>query len=221
MSKLEEKKLNKGPDLSDLNKPRGEGLADLIPTPPEPEASAEPQTAPDPGPPVSTPNRRSPDLPDIAPDLEATAPDAPTESVPESRPAGKQKARTGNDKDFGAVYVTENVRKRFDKYRHDQRLTNAQVVMKAVSKLHSELSDVVGAAKYSTAPVDPLFPPDPSAVKYAGGGSAQIVYATTPEQATVLETIGAEIGFSTRSTWLAPVLNAFLPGRKERAGGSV
>ncbi|MFT9493241.1 hypothetical protein ACM0A0_24475 [Mycobacteroides abscessus subsp. abscessus] len=222
MSKLEEKKLNKGPDLSDLNKPgRGEGLADLIPPPPEAEASAGQPTPSTSAPTEGPANKRSPDLPDIGPaDAEADTPEAPAEPETQASSGSKQKTRTGNDKDLGAVYVSENVRKRFDKYRHDNRLTNAQVVRKAVSTLHSELPEVIAAARYSTEPEDPLFPADPSAVKYAGGGSAQIVYATTPEQSGVLDAIGKQIGFSTRSTWLAPVLNAFLPGRKDRAPAS-
>ncbi|MGC7247325.1 hypothetical protein RBA15_22395, partial [Mycobacteroides abscessus subsp. massiliense] len=62
----------------------------------------------------------------------------------------------------------------------------------------------------------PLFPADPAAVKYLGGGPAQIMYAATPEQSAVLDRLGAEHGFSARSTWLAPVLNHFLPGRKDK-----
>lgn len=220
MSKLEEKKLNKGPDLSDLNKPRGEGLADLIPPAPAPEESVGSETAPEAPVPAGAGTGRSPGLDAAGDPADESNVDPSTtvdrEAEGDTRtPADRQRA----GKDFGAVYVNESVRKRFDKYRHDQRLTNAQVVLKAVSDLHSELPEVIAAAKYSTAPVDPLFPADPSAVKYLGGGPAQIVYATTEDQAKVLDTIGEGLGFKTRSTWLAPVLNAFLPGRKERGSG--
>jgi hypothetical protein len=67
--------------------------------------------------------------------------------------------------------------------------------------------------------VNPLFPADPSAVRYVGGGSVQIGFSATSEQEQVLDRIGAELGFDTRSTWIAPVLNAFLPGRKDAAPG--
>ncbi|SKK25579.1 hypothetical protein [Mycobacteroides abscessus] len=200
MSKLQEKSVNKGPDLSDLNNPgRGHGLADLIPPAADGPPPADPLTG----------GGRSPDLPE--PD--AATPDETAETATD--PGSKGRPRSPG-KDLAAVYVSENVRKRFDKYRHDQRLTNAQVVLRAVSSLHSELAEVIAAARYSTAPVDPLFPADPAAVKYLGGGPAQIMYAATPEQGAVLDRLGAEHGFSARSTWLAPVLNHFLPGRKDK-----
>jgi hypothetical protein len=56
-------------------------------------------------------------------------------------------------------------------------------------------------------------------VRYLGGGSVQIAFSPTPEQEQVIDRIGAEIGFATRSTWIAPVLNAFLPGRKDSQPG--
>jgi hypothetical protein len=60
-----------------------------------------------------------------------------------------------------------------------------------------------------------MFPADPSAVRYLGGGSVQIGFSPTLEQEEVIDRIGAQLGFGTRSTWIAPVLNAFLPGRKD------
>jgi hypothetical protein len=52
-------------------------------------------------------------------------------------------------------------------------------------------------------------------VRYVGGGSVQIGFSPTADQEEVLDRIGADLGFETRSTWIAPVLNAFLPGRKD------
>ncbi|MGC7304385.1 hypothetical protein RA993_23425, partial [Mycobacteroides abscessus subsp. abscessus] len=87
----------------------------------------------------------------------------------------------------GGVYVSSGVKKRFEKYRHDSRLTNVQVVLQAVGEKHAELQDIIEAAKYSAAPVNPLFDEDPSTVRYLGGGSAQISFAPTEAQAAKLD----------------------------------
>ena len=89
------------------------------------------------------------------------------------------------------------------------------MVLEAISTKHDDLGDIIKGATVSTAPVNPLFPADPSAVRYLGGGSVQIAFSPTPDQEQVIDRIGAELGFDTRSTWIAPVLNAFLPGRKD------
>ena len=90
-------------------------------------------------------------------------------------------------------------------------------MLEAISSKHDELADIINESAFSTAPVNPLFPADPSAVRYVGGGSVQIGFSATPEQEQVIDQIGTELGFDTRSTWIAPVLNAFLPGRKDSA----
>jgi hypothetical protein len=129
-----------------------------------------------------------------------------------SRGPGRPRTRT---KPVSAVYVSPGVKQRFDAYRHKARATNLQVVLEAISSKHDELRDIIDSAAVSTAPVDPLFPADPSAVRYLGGGSVQIGFSPTAEQERVIDRIGADLGFDTRSTWIAPVLNAFLPGRKD------
>ena len=113
--------------------------------------------------------------------------------------------------------MTAGVKKRFEKYRHDSKSTNLQVVLEAISALHktNELGQIIEQSRYSTAPVNDLFPADPSAVRYLGGGSSQISFSPTPQQEAVIDEIGRGLGFDTRSTWIAPVLNAFLPGRKD------
>jgi hypothetical protein len=107
------------------------------------------------------------------------------------------------------------VKQRFEAYRHKKKSTNLQVVLEAISSKHDELPEVIKDATFSTAPVGELFPADPSAVRYLGGGSVQIAFSPTPEQEQVIDRIGGELGFDTRSTWLAPVLNAFLPGKRD------
>ncbi|WP_233151363.1 hypothetical protein [Mycobacterium lehmannii] len=113
------------------------------------------------------------------------------------------------------MYVSPGVKSRFDAYRHRRKATNLQVVLEAISAKHGELAEIIKGSTFSTAPVNPLFPADPSAVRYLGGGSVQIGFSPTAEQEQVIDRIGAELGFDTRSTWIAPVLNAFLPGRKD------
>jgi hypothetical protein len=128
------------------------------------------------------------------------------------RRPGRPRTRT---KPTTAVYVSPGVKQRFEAYRHKRKATNLQVVLEAISSKHSVLGDIIKQSAVSTAPVDPLFPADPSAVRYLGGGSVQIGFSPTPEQEQVIDRIGAELGFDTRSTWIAAVLNAFLPGRKD------
>jgi hypothetical protein len=193
-------------DLSDLGapaKPRGAGLADLVgerpattprPRPAPAEHSADPAPAP-------TPIRAIPTAQDVA------------------EPTGRNGRRPGRPRTrvrpVTAVYVSPGVKQRFEAYRHKQKATNLQVVLEAISTKHDDLGNIIKAATVSTAPVNPLFPADPSAVRYLGGGSVQIAFSPTAEQEKVIDRIGAELGFDTRSTWIAPVLNAFLPGRKD------
>jgi hypothetical protein len=89
------------------------------------------------------------------------------------------------------------------------------VVLEAISSKHPELANIIRDSTFNIAPVNPLFPADPSAVRYLGGGSVQIGFSPTPQQEEKIDEIGQSLGFETRSTWIAPVLNAFLPGRKD------
>ncbi|MFA4085188.1 hypothetical protein ONA92_26200 [Mycobacteroides salmoniphilum] len=201
-------------DLSDLNAPaapqrRGGGsLANLVgqptPSPGPDEAPAGPVMAP---PPADTHAPATPAV--VAP---VAPPVTPLVSAPvTSSTAGSVK----KGKPINSVYVAEGVKKRFEKYRYDHKLTNVQVVLQAVADQREALAQVIKESRYDTAPVNPLFPSDPKTVKYLGGGSAAVTFKPTVEQAEVLDEIGGEIGFDKRSTWLAPVLNSFLPGKRE------
>ncbi len=209
MSKLTRQELP-AEDLGDITKPksRGAGLAGLVG-----DVSATP-LAPAPG----LPERGQPDpVPDPQPVSAPPAAVAPVRLAPEApitRKPGRPRTRT---KPASAVYVTAGVKKRFEKYRHDNKSTNLQVVLEAISALHKadKLDQIIRESRYSTAPVNDLFPADPSAVRYLGGGSSQISFSPTPEQEAVIDRIGTDLGFDTRSTWIAPVLNAFLPGKKD------
>ena len=205
MSNLREQNMP-SEDLSDLGtpaKPRGAGLADLVGE--TPAAT-----------PVTRPGR--PDRPQAEP--AAPTPIRPVTTAEDvAETAGRNGRRPGRPRTrvrpVTAVYVSPGVKQRFETYRHKQKATNLQVVLEAISTKHDDLTDIIKAATVSTAPVNPLFPADPSAVRYLGGGSVQIAFSPTPEQEQVIDRIGAELGFETRSTWIAPVLNAFLPGRKD------
>lgn len=190
-------------DLSDLGSPapRGAGLAGLVGTAPSP---ARPQRV----------ESDRPAAPEPVPQTVASAPPTVEPAVRRSGKPGRPRTRV---KPTSAVYVSPNVKQRFEAYRHKQKATNLQVVLEAISSKHGELADIIRAARFNTAPVNPLFPADPSAVRYLGGGSVQIGFSPTAEQEEVIDRIGAELGFDTRSTWIAPVLNAFLPGRKDAA----
>jgi hypothetical protein len=206
MSKLREQGMP-NEDLSDLGspaKPRGAGLADLVGD----RAAPPPRTLPTDAAPqeeqgaVPTPLRAV----DMASDV------AESTSERRSRRPGRPRTRS---KPVTAVYVSPGVKTRFEAYRHKQKATNLQVVLEAISARHGELPEIIKTSTFSTAPVNPLFPADPSAVRYLGGGSVQIGFSPTPEQEQVIDRIGAELGFDTRSTWIAPILNAFLPGRRD------
>jgi hypothetical protein len=189
-------------DLSDLGAPaaRGAGLSGLLSPGVDERAPAPPA---------------SPSRPDGQPDHSAPATvDTPAQTARRARRPGRPRTRS---KPVSAVYVSPGVKQRFEAYRHKQKATNLQVVLEAISTKHDELSDIIKKSAFSTAPVNPLFPADPSAVRYVGGGSVQIGFSATPQQEEVIDRIGSELGFDTRSTWIAPVLNAFLPGRKDSA----
>jgi hypothetical protein len=193
-------------DLGDLVvlPERGAGLSGLLD-----DASAS-EAGPEPGEPASEPDS----LPgaQVAPAI--VAPVRSVSPTPTTRKPGRPRTRT---KPASAVYVTAGVKKRFEKYRHDNKATNLQVVLEAISAMHKsdKLAQIIEESRYSTAPVNDLFPADPSAVRYLGGGSTQISFSPTPEQEAVIDQIGKTLGFDTRSTWIAPVLNAFLPGKKD------
>ena len=208
MSKLREQSMP-NEDLSDLGAPakRGTGLADLV-------GATAPPVDVEPG---SNGHLGLAAAEDPASEFVAEEPLAAASVLPDrgrGRRPGRPRTRT---KPVSAVYVSSGVKQRFEAYRHKQKATNLQVVLEAISSMHKELADVIRESTVSTAPVNPLFPSDPSAVRYLGGGSVQIGFSATAAQEEVLDRLGAELGFDTRSTWIAPVLNAFLPGRKDSA----
>ncbi|OWM07863.1 hypothetical protein B7435_07080 [Mycolicibacterium peregrinum] len=204
-------------DLGDLTRPknRAAGLANLVNAGP-PRAVRGPEQGADAEVPSSA-ESNAPAAPQAtSASLIAAAPAAAPRTA--ARKPGRPRTR---NKPTSAVYVSPGVKKRFEKYRHDNKMTNLTVILQAISAKHKagELEGIINKSRYSTVPKDDLFPADPSAVRYLGGGDSQISFALTPEQEEVLDGITKTLGFETRSTWIAPVLNDFLPGKKELAAG--
>lgn len=225
MSKLEAQR-PPAEDLADLSAPapsRGAGAAELLGPPGEPLAPWEDLTS-------TGAQENSADVAggettgrDSASRVEENAENAETGggSAGTGRPrSGRRPTKTPRSRAGGnsaaAVYTSVGVRQRFERYRHKTKQTNLQVVLEAVGSKIDELEQIIADAKVNTTPVNPLFDADPSAVRYIGGGSVQIGYIPTPEQEKKLDEIGRRLGIETRSTWLAPVLNAFLPGHKDK-----
>lgn len=221
MSKLEAQK-PPAENLADLSAPapaRGVGAADLLGPPGEPLAPWEP--------PATDVEENSTDSADDGTPADDADGGGDGNSVPDDvgsndtrgpgigrRAAKTPRVRAGGNS-AAAVYTSVGVRQRFERYRHKTKQTNLQVVLEAVGSKFDELEQIIADAKVNTAPVNPIFTSDPSAVRYIGGGSVQIGYIPTPEQEKKLDEIGRQLGIETRSTWLAPVLNAFLPGTKD------
>ncbi|MBX8687821.1 hypothetical protein A5722_01370 [Mycobacterium vulneris] len=202
-------------DLGDLTAPpvRGAGLSGLLDETPDPPPASPASPA------VSAGDTASPaDTQDLSEQDEVVTPIRPLTAArtPSPRKPGRPRTRT---KPTSAVYVSDGVKKRFEKYRHDKKSTNLQVILEAISAKHraNELDQIIKESKYSTAPVSDLFPADPSSVRYLGGGSSQIAFSLTEEQEAKIDEIGKKLGFETRSTWIAPILNSYLPGKKEKA----
>jgi hypothetical protein len=189
-------------DLSDLGSPapRGAGLAGLVGTTPTP---VRPQR-------VESERTSAPET--VEPAVRSVPPEVDEIAVRRRGKPGRPRTRV---KPTTAVYVSPGVKQRFEAYRHKHKATNLQVVLEAISSKHEELAEIIRDSTFNIAPVNPLFPADPSAVRYVGGGSVQIGFSPTAEQEEVIDRIGESLGFETRSTWIAPVLNAFLPGRKD------
>ena len=126
MSKLREQNMP-SEDLSDLAapaKPRGSGLADLVgessvaaPRPRPADGGQDEDQAP-----IPTPIRAIGAVRDV---------DGSAES--RGRRPGRPRTRV---RPVTAVYVSPGVKQRFEAYRHKQKVTNLQVVLKAISSMH-------------------------------------------------------------------------------------
>jgi hypothetical protein len=112
------------------------------------------------------------------------------------------------------VYVDAALNSRLTAYRKKTDQTNLQIILEAVAANHGQLREIIDAARIVTRPVAELFEPDPNAVRFKGGGKESLPYRPTEQQAKKLDEIGAELGFESRSTWLAPILEFHTRPRK-------
>ncbi len=141
----------------------------------------------------------------------------------ESSPSSRRRGRKDDDEEALTVtmYLSDNVNKRLDAYRRQKtKRTNRDVVIEAITRFHNELPELLERSKVSTAVESELFPADERQIRYLGGGGIQSQFTPTPAQAKVLQALSDKLGFpkGKRSTWIPPVLNEFLPGRKVSPG---
>ncbi|MFD7614071.1 hypothetical protein [Streptomyces sp. NPDC059828] len=208
---------------------RAQGLGGLVPNrgtggapprqsptgsnPPPPKDPEEVEEAP---PPVA-PSGGTP-LPQTPSGVEeplAQAPAEPPEAVEAEE--GETEAALAKTKHRTTLYVSPALHRRFERYvRAARGRTNTSAVLEAVAAKNSTTPQIIQESKVSVAAGNELFPEDPRAVRYLGAGPVQIQIAPTYAQLQVLDTLTAKYGFEARATWIAPVLNAFLPGKKEK-----
>jgi hypothetical protein len=113
------------------------------------------------------------------------------------------------------LYVSAGVEQHIERYRRAaKRRTNTSVVLEAITACRDRLDEIIATSRIADGSGG-VFPVDPSSERYLGGGSNQIQIRPTVAQLEVLDQLTTELGFRKRATWIAPVLNAFLPGRRE------
>ncbi|RPK29195.1 hypothetical protein EES39_40335 [Streptomyces sp. ADI92-24] len=208
---------------------RAQGLGGLVPgrgtggtPPPQSPTGSTPSPPKNPEgtgetPPPAAPSGGTPP-PQTPPIAEGPPPQAPAEP-PEAVEAeeGETEAALAKTKHRTTLYVSPALHRRFEKYvRAARGRTNTSAVLEAVAAKNSTTPQIIQESKVSVAAGNDLFPEDPRAVRYLGAGPVQIQIAPTYAQLQVLDTLTVKYGFEARATWIAPVLNAFLPGKKEK-----
>ncbi|MFE7922694.1 hypothetical protein [Streptomyces sp. NPDC057398] len=207
---------------------RAQGLGGLVPnrgtgsapppqsptgsTPPPPKNPEDAKETPPPAAPSGdTPPPQAPADPPAA--VEAEEVEAEEVEAEE----GETEAALAKTKHRTTLYVSPALHRRFERYvRAARGRTNTSAVLEAVAAKNSTTPQIIQESKVSVAAGNELFPEDPRAVRYLGAGPVQIQIAPTYAQLQVLDTLTAKYGFEARATWIAPVLNAFLPGKKEK-----
>ncbi|SFQ30079.1 hypothetical protein [Amycolatopsis rubida] len=219
-------------DLSHLGNPavrRGIGLKGLMdddddddyPAPPASRTSApsHPRTAEKPrqtaAPPTPEPRSSGGDG-----SSEKAAPNTGT------RRAVRGKA-TSNSSNNKTLYTSYEVKTRLTNYRYSHRVSILKIILKAIEHAAGGgerlskgdlggLKEVLDKARIKGA--FDFFAENPNTVRYQGGGSTPSGYKPTPAQFEQLQKLTEMLGFSERSTWLAPILDNFLPPLSEDKG---
>lgn len=120
------------------------------------------------------------------------------------------------------VYASSGVATRFRNHRKKTGTTSAAVAFAAIDvytpvddKDYSMLKTLLEESRYLLVPLNgSRFSDDEDTTRYVGGGNAQIPFSVTTGQQQELDRIMAALKLP-MSTWIAPVLNAYLPGRKD------
>lgn len=106
------------------------------------------------------------------------------------------------------VFVSDSLQARLDTYCGDDGTPTA-VVFEAIEALRDRLPDVVHGARARL-----QSPHARDEVHYLGSGPVQVRIRPDADQAALLDRLSDELGVPT-TTWLPPLLNAHLPGRRE------
>ncbi len=110
------------------------------------------------------------------------------------------------------VYVSDALQARLDTYRdQDATRSTTSVVFEAVERLAADIPELVRASR--ARPVSP-FAPHSRDVTYLGSGPVQIQIQPSWAQTDLLDKLSAKLDMPLE-TWMPPLLNAYLPGRKE------
>ncbi|MEB3366551.1 hypothetical protein [Saccharopolyspora mangrovi] len=109
--------------------------------------------------------------------------------------------------------MSDALQARLDRYREDRAdRTTTTVVFEAIEHLRPHLPELVRTAH--ARPASP-FAARPTRQRYLGSGPVQIRIHPEATQAEVLGQVSEELDGLPLATWIPPLLNAYLPGRKE------
>lgn len=142
----------------------------------------------------------------------------PVERAPQPAKEPRRRKREGGGPGTTTVYVSEALFARAEAYRRKKSgRRNLDILFEALEKHLAELPGIIERSKVSTGQASSLFGVDPRQVRYVGGGGTQWQFTPLEAQDKLLDQIAERLGFTTRSTWIPPLLNEFLPGKKEKA----
>ncbi|MEV4644203.1 hypothetical protein [Saccharopolyspora sp. NPDC049357] len=109
------------------------------------------------------------------------------------------------------VHVSDALQARLDTFRdQDTGRTTTTVTFDAIEHFRAELPELVRASRARLA--SPAA--DAAGVRYLGAGPVHIRLRPDATCAELLDRLSTELGLSWE-IWVPPVLNAYLPGRKE------
>ena len=114
-----------------------------------------------------------------------------------------------DDRQVLTLFVSDALQLRLDSYRTARSgRSNTSIAFEAIRCLADTLSAVVASAHV------PLIA-RPEQTHRLGSGPVQVQLRLTRDQAATLEVSTHQLHAASSADWLPPVLNAYLPGRKE------